>query len=180
MPICGIDVLALTTQIGKFREMPRLKPLLFLTALTFICFSGDESFSGDATLETQGKSLALAVMEKYVAIVNGGNYSELAELFAKDAVFLPPDGSTQTGRDQVRAFYESFLASIRPKVHIASSVCERLRCAIVFAADETGGQAVLLPKDPKVNRGSSLDYVDVNEDGKIVRLCVYLPPVSST
>jgi hypothetical protein len=61
-----------------------------------------------------------ALAERYLETINRGAYSEVADLFAEDATFLPPNGQTLVGREEIRAFYSEFLSTIMPKVRMSS------------------------------------------------------------
>jgi ketosteroid isomerase-like protein len=56
---------------------------------------------------TMQRSLVRAWADKYVDTTNAGKYDELGAQFARDAVFLPPNGATLRGPDEIGDFYRN-------------------------------------------------------------------------
>ena len=105
-----------------------------------------------------------AVAERYVEIVNRGAYHELSELFAENAVFLGPERRTLKGRDQIGAFYEAFLPTIRPNVRIVTYVEQGTTCVYELEARLSGGDEYQL---------GAIDHATFDAAGKIARFAVY-------
>jgi hypothetical protein len=105
-----------------------------------------------------------ALAERYVEIVNRGAYDELSGLFAHDAVFFAPGKRVFHGRDQIGAFYESFLPSIRPNIRIASYVEDGDDCVFELEARVAGDDEYRL---------GAIDHATLDDDGRIKRFAVY-------
>ena len=76
--------------------------------------------------------------ERYVEIVNRGDYGELADLFAEDAVWLGPNRQELAGRPAIGAFYERFLGEITPQIRIAHYVEAGDECVYELEARTVG------------------------------------------
>ena len=102
--------------------------------------------------------------DRYVEIINAGRYSELKELFADDAVFLAPGRQEFRGREAIGAFYERFLAEIRPTSRIVSYVEQGNDCVYELEAMSSGSTEFQL---------GAIDHATLDGDGKVVRLSVF-------
>jgi ketosteroid isomerase-like protein len=105
-----------------------------------------------------------AFADRYVEIVNRGAYHELRDLFADDAVFFAPGNQVFNGRDQIGAFYESFLPSIKPNVRIATYVEQGDDCVYELEARLAGDDEYRL---------GAIDHATLDGDGRIKRFAVY-------
>jgi limonene-1,2-epoxide hydrolase len=108
---------------------------------------------------------ARTTADRYVEVATADGKDALATLFAPDAVFHAPDGSTYHGRDEIAAFYRRHLANVVPTFHIHRGVVDGSDCWIELA-DGT-------PENPTLLAGS---HFTVDDDGLITRLAVYLRP----
>jgi uncharacterized protein (TIGR00369 family) len=117
---------------------------------------------------TFGAGAAVAC-RRYLECINDGRYSEVADLFAADAVFLAPDGSTIRGRDAIRSFYASALELIRPRRVWARTLVADERFAVMEIAaelsDEDAGREHVV-----------IDHFTVDGGGMVTRMAVYLRP----
>jgi hypothetical protein len=102
--------------------------------------------------------------DTYVQVVNRGAYHELAALFAPDAVFLAPAGQEFHGRDEIGAFYQKFLATITPKIRIASYVEQDNHCVYELEAAINGSDEYHL---------GAIDHAVLDENGLATRFTVF-------
>jgi uncharacterized protein (TIGR02246 family) len=56
-----------------------------------------------------------AVIERFSELLAAGDLEAMMELYEPDAAFAPQPGETVTGRDQIRAALEGFLA-VKPRM----------------------------------------------------------------
>ena len=113
---------------------------------------------------------ACDVARHYIGFVNAGRYSEIGDLFAEDALYLPPTGETINGREGIQVFYERFLGDLRPTFRIGHAAEQGADCAIELEAADRGkvGTYTL----------TAVDYFTVNSQGLISRMAVYLRPAA--
>ena len=115
-------------------------------------------------------SPARAWADRYVATINAGNYDELGALFARDAVFLPPNGATLTGPDEIAGFYREFLPTILPTVRISSFFEAGAEAMFVLSASTRDRQGEFV---------GAVDHVTVDADGRARRLVIFTRPQPS-
>ena len=117
-------------------------------------------------MQTQ-KSPARAWADRYVQTTNAGDYDELGALFARDAVFLPPNGATLRGPDEIGGFYREFLPTIRPTVRISTFL-------------EDGAEAMFVLSAVTVDRPEeflgAVDHLTLDADGRAARLVIFTRP----
>lgn len=102
--------------------------------------------------------------DRYVELTNKGRYSELGALFSDNALFIGPGGRNLRGRQEIAAFYESFLPTLRPTLRLATFVEQENVCVYELEArinDDT---------DFKL---SAIDHATLDEDGLVNRFSVY-------
>jgi uncharacterized protein (TIGR02246 family) len=102
--------------------------------------------------------------QNYVEWTNAGQYDRLSSLFAEDAVFLAPDGRVLHGRDEIGAFYENFLPTVKSNIRLASFVEQ--------------GDVCVYELDARINdepefRLSAIDHATLDADGLVARFVVY-------
>jgi ketosteroid isomerase-like protein len=128
------------------------------------------------TPEPAQASPAAKVAERYVQLVQQGRYSELAELFHDDAVFLHPGfRQPRQGRAAIADFYENFIGPMKPDVIAVSYAGEGPDCFVELAVRVTyrGGPRYVL---------ASVDHFRTDGDGKVVFMTVFtlpLPPADA-
>jgi uncharacterized protein (TIGR02246 family) len=64
---------------------------------------------------TTGHSRPAAVVERFAELLAEGDLEGMLELYEPDAAFAPQPGETVTGRKQIRAALEGFLA-VKPRM----------------------------------------------------------------
>ena len=111
-----------------------------------------------------GISAPRAFADRYVEIVNKGEYSKLRDLFAEDALFLAPHGQEFRGRAEIGDFYEKFLGEIKPTIRIASYVEQGNDCVYELEA---------IAKDVPTYILGAIDHATLDADGKVVRFTVF-------
>lgn len=85
---------------AKMTASPRFRPFLgLLAALAGGCRA---EASG---LDAASRGAVEATVDRYVAASNEGDAEELAELYAEDALLLPPDHEPIHGRDAIGEFW---------------------------------------------------------------------------
>jgi hypothetical protein len=105
--------------------------------------------------------------DRYVATVNSGRYGDLRELFAPDAVFLPPDGDEYHGPDEIAGFYQRFLPTITPQVRISSYFESGAEAMFALSATIAGSDREIL---------GAVDHVRLGADGRAVHLVIFTRP----
>ena len=86
---------------AKMTARPGFRPFLgVLTAFLAGC-SG-----GSVTLDSASRGAIEATVDRYVAASNGGDAEALTELYAEDAVLLPPDHEPIHGREAIGEFWQ--------------------------------------------------------------------------
>ncbi len=102
--------------------------------------------------------------ERYVEIINRGEYGGLSDLFADNAVFLAPGRQEFRGRAEIGRFYERFLGEITPTIRIASYVEQGCDCVYELEAITKG--------TPDFELGA-IDHATLDDEGKVVRFTVF-------
>jgi ketosteroid isomerase-like protein len=113
-------------------------------------------------------SSARATAERYVELVNGGDFDGVGDLFAVDAEHFPPIGGRAVGREAIRAFYKGWAASLGATIHPLRFVSDGPNCVLEFEAttlDNRDGPRAL-----------SMEIITVDEEGKIIRMAIYRRP----
>jgi uncharacterized protein (TIGR02246 family) len=105
-----------------------------------------------------------AFAEQYVELVNTAQYDALATLFAPDATFLGPGGREFHGRDEIAAFYGSFLPTINPRVRLATLIEDGNVCVYELEAQIEGQTEYRL---------GAIDHATLDADGLVARFAVY-------
>jgi len=112
---------------------------------------------------------ACAVAERYVSLINAGDYAGVAQLFADNATFLEPMRPTLRGRAQIDEFYTRRIGSMKPKIIAVTYLGGGAECMITLTRQvEIGGQ----PRYVLV----SVDHFLVGEDGKILSMAAFARP----
>ena len=104
------------------------------------------------------------IADRYVEIVNSGEYHRLVELFAEDALFLGPGDRVLRGRAEIGAFYGDFLPTITPTIRINEYVEGNDHC--VWELEARSG-------DDNEFRLGAIDHATVGDDGLITRFAVF-------
>ena len=85
---------------AKMTASPRFRPLLGVLAALLAGCGGEAP-----ALETASRGAIQATVDRYVAASNQGDAEALAELYADDAVLLPPDHEPIHGREAIVEFW---------------------------------------------------------------------------
>jgi hypothetical protein len=139
-----------------------------------------------------GSTGACAPAREYIRILQSHRYTDLAALFAVDAVFLTPQGKILHGKQQIAEFYTQVIAARRPTVRSGSFIEQANECAMElklkaqFATDghveldEQGNLKLIPDGDSTPGRfvSAAFDHFTVDASGKITRLAVYAAPSS--
>jgi uncharacterized protein (TIGR00369 family) len=112
---------------------------------------------------------AAVACRRYLDCINEGRYAAVADLFAADAEFLAPDGSTVRGRDAIRSFYTSALDVIRPRRVWARTLVADEHYAVMEIAAE-------LSDEDAEREHVVVDHFTVDDGGMVTRMAVYLRP----
>ncbi len=130
--------------------------------------TSDTFASKPAEASSSGKP-ACAAAQRYVDLINAGQYDRLGELFAPDAVFMTPTGAVLVGRDEIGKFYTGLLGSLRPAIVPISFIQDGRHCVMeLAAATQMDGHGQY--------RLSAIDHFTMNDAGLIAHLIVYLRP----
>ena len=109
-------------------------------------------------------TMTRAFADSYVELTNSGQYSKLGALFAEDAVFLGPGGRQFHGRQEIAAFYETFLPGLKPTLRLATFVEQDHVCVYELEARIN---------DESEFKLSAIDHATLNDDGLVTRFSVY-------
>jgi hypothetical protein len=135
---------------------------------------------------------ACAPARAYLRAIQTHRYADISLLFAKDAVFLTPQGAILRGAKQIGDFYSAVIAARHPRARGGSFIEEGRECAMElqlkaeFTADghvklDAEGNLKLIPdgsRTPGRFVSAALDHFTVNAAGKFTRLAVYAAPSS--
>lgn len=112
---------------------------------------------------------ACALAERYIALVNAGEYSKVAALYADDATFLEPMDRPLRGREQIDEFYNSQIGGMKPAIAAVSYLGNDRECMVEIALQtQIDGE----PRYVLV----SIDHFILGEDGKIVSMAAFGRP----
>jgi hypothetical protein len=103
----------------------------------------------------------------YVKLINSGRYDAIGGLFADDAVYMGPDGTTRNGRKEIAEFYQKVLGAMRLQLKAASYIQEGNNCLVELEnKDKRSGRYDLI----------SIDHFIIDPQGKVSKFIVYLRP----
>jgi ketosteroid isomerase-like protein len=120
-----------------------------------------------------GAPPALRAAHEYIRRINRREFEAIAELFADDAVFLSPIGTTITGREAIGNFFTTFQPKLNPTVWIVSTVTEGNCCVFELEAR--------IENAPPDAIGMAIDHFTVDDDGKVKRFVMYgRPPLDES
>jgi ketosteroid isomerase-like protein len=116
-----------------------------------------------------GAPAALQAAHEYVRRINRREYDSIADLFAPDAVFGSPLGTTIRGREAIGEFYRRQMPTLDPMIWITSTVTEGQSCVFEFEArflaSATPDQIVV-----------AIDHFTVDDDGLLQQFTMYVRP----
>jgi SnoaL-like domain len=106
---------------------------------------------------------------EYVKLINSDRYDAIGDLFADDAVYMGPDGTTRKGTKEIGEFYQKFLAPMRLQLKAVSYIQEGNDCLVELEnKDKKSGRYVLI----------SIDHFIIDPQGKVSKFIVYVRPGS--
>jgi hypothetical protein len=111
---------------------------------------------------------ACEAADRYVSLVGARKGSEVAALFARDALFLGPDEQVLRGRDAINAFYSVAVASRVSHVIPLSFMDRGQECMMEIA--------IATIEEPDHYRLLAMDHFTVDKDGLIDQLLIYFRP----
>ena len=112
---------------------------------------------------------ACVLAERYIALINAGEYSEVAALYADDATFLEPMDRPLRGRAQIDEFYNKQIGSMKPAIAAVSYLGNDRECMVEIALQtEIDGE----PRYVLV----SVDHFILGENGKIISMAAFGRP----
>jgi len=114
-----------------------------------------------------GKACALG--NRYVKLVDSGQYAATAALYADDATFLEPMRPSLHGRAQIDAFYARQIGSLRPRLRAVSLLGNGRECMVEIARE------VMLDGKPRWAL-VSIDHFILGADGRITSMIAYARP----
>jgi hypothetical protein len=124
---------------------------------------------------------ACDVANHYVRLIQAGQYDEVGELWADDAVFYNPQGTILRGKLSIKAFYARFLRQIAPTVRAASLLedASGKTCVLELETQMSRGADGAWKTDPQATYSlSAIDRLTINEAGKIQHMLVYVAPAN--
>jgi uncharacterized protein (TIGR02246 family) len=113
--------------------------------------------------------LASQVPQKYVDGLNSKDAEAVANLYAKDAVFIRSDGEKTMGRDAIRKFYEETFRN-RPSLSTAVGRVAQTGKLIAFE--------VIVHDSPMGPHGqaNALDFAELDDEDRMTIKHVFYPP----
>jgi hypothetical protein len=114
-----------------------------------------------------GKACQLAA--RYVELINGGDYTGAAALYADDATFLEPMRPSLKGRAQIEEFYTKTIGGMKPHVIAVAYTGNDRECMVALANRfmEGGKPRYAL---------ASVDHFILRDDGKIDSMVAFARP----
>ena len=128
------------------------------------------------------KANACDVAKKYIDLTEAKRYDEVGELWAEDAVFFNPAGNIIRGRSAITQFYAQFLRQIKPINRIASLAWDRKANVCVMELETRvimGPDGRWVPDPAGEFIPTAIDRFEVNHEGKVQQMRVYLPPANA-
>lgn len=132
-------------------------------------FPDADVYIGTPVAATAPGGRACAVAQRYVELINAGDYAGVAALYADDATFLEPMRPTLQGRAQIDEFYTKRIGSMKPQIVAVAYLGNDAECMITLTRRvEIGGQQryVLV----------SVDHFLVDAKGKISSMAAFARP----
>lgn len=115
---------------------------------------------------------ACLIGDEYVKRINAGRYAEVADLFAENGMMLEPIRKAPArGREEIRKFYQTVIAPMKPNVIPVSYVGEGRDCVMTLAT-----RYQIDGKDRYVL--TSVDHFVLDDEGKALSMLVYARPVA--
>ena len=117
-------------------------------------------------VSSTGVPLPQQVCEKFVELVNAGDFDAIADMFAEDAVLSPPPAVAPParGREAIRATYHASIATMKPTITSATFIPAGNRCAMLISGtSENGPQPAM----------DVVDIVTLDDAGQIASVVVY-------
>ncbi len=133
-----------------------MKNILTLIAALGLAMSGClDQTQPDPTVNTEEERNAIeATLMNYGAALNASDVDGVLALYTEDGVFMPTEGPTAAGKEQIRAAYEQTFGII--KLDIAFTIDEIVQHGdFAFARTLSMGEVTVLAEDltlPEENR----------------------------
>ena len=116
--------------------MPKLLTLVVILILSSLVVSAQECRADNPLVKS-----ARRVAEDIVAADNAQDISKVLDLYANDAVLMPPNEKLVEGRDTIRPRYESLFANFKPQIiGRVDEVCVDQKTA--FIRGHNGGELI--------------------------------------
>ncbi|MER5941785.1 SgcJ/EcaC family oxidoreductase [Streptomyces sp. NPDC001928] len=123
---------------------------------------------------------AREVMDRLTAAITTADSTTIAELYAKDAVAVTPDGGELHGRDDIAEYWRQMTQAVPDGTYESVHAYEVGNTAIdegVFSGRNTGPIQLptgeMLPPTQKEIRIRGVDFATVDADGRIVDYRLY-------
>lgn len=149
-----------------------LPPMVVPGGMLDPAFPNADIYAETPIAATAPNTRACATAQRYVELINAGDYSGVAALYADDATFLEPMRPNLQGRAQIDEFYTKRIGSMKPTIVAVSYVGTEGECSIMLSLrTEIGGaQRYALV---------SVDHFVVGSDGKIRSMTAFSRPLRS-
>jgi hypothetical protein len=132
-------------------------------------FPGADVFISTPRQPTIPPGRACEAARRYVELINAGDYSGVAALYADDATFLEPMRPTLHGRQQIDEFYNKQIGAMKPRIVGVSFLGGETECMVLLALrTEIDGQERYVMV--------SVDHFLVNAEGRIVSMIAFARP----
>ena len=115
---------------------------------------------------------ACAVAKRYVHLINAGDFSGVAALFADDATLLDPMRPNLQGRVQIVDFYRKRIGQMRPNVLAVTYLGDDKQCMVTLARqiEVAGASRYVL---------ASVDHFILARQGRIASMVAFARPPRS-
>lgn len=115
---------------------------------------------------------ACRATKSYVERVRAGQYADIVELFAADAVVLEPAGGTLQGYKEINQFYTGTIGKMKPDVIDVAYTGDDNDCMVVLAV------RITIAGNPRYKL-ASLDHFTLNAAGKFSRMVAFARPTTT-
>jgi hypothetical protein len=143
------------------------------------CADDEAETSSEVAHVDEATADACDVAREYIRLTDEGQYDEVGDLWAADAVFYNPRGDVIRGQPAIKEFYSNFLRSITPVNRIASLAHdpEANVCVMEIETRVVRGEDGHWTPDPDGDwvRGA-IDRFVINSEGKVQEMRVFLAP----
>jgi SnoaL-like domain len=132
-------------------------------------FDDTDVYVGVPAQATATGGAACRVAQEYIKLVRDGQYTQVAALFAADAVVLEPTRQHVQGREAITQFYAGTIGRMRPDIVAVSYVGNDRDCMVSIAV------RITLDAQSRYKL-ASVDHFTLDSSGNVQRMVAYVRP----